>query len=70
MVSKRQREYLREIGYKVNREDDNGDGATKQDALPLTPPFLGVYAGNKGKIYGRCCKNNCIGDEDIFRTER
>lgn len=26
---KRQREYLREMGYKVNRDDDNGDGATK-----------------------------------------
>lgn len=39
--SKRQREYLREMGYKVNRDDDNnGDGATKQDALPLTPPFF------------------------------
>ena len=40
--SKRQREYLREMGYKVNRDDDNnGDGATKQDALPLTPPVFG-----------------------------
>ena len=41
VVSKRQREYLREMGYKVNRDDDNGDGATKQDALPLTPPVFG-----------------------------
>jgi hypothetical protein len=29
MVVSKGREYLREMGYKVNRDDDNGDGATK-----------------------------------------
>ena len=31
------------MGYKVNRDDDNGDGATKQDALPLTPPRFWAF---------------------------
>lgn len=43
MVSKRQREYLREMGYKVNRDDDNGEGATNTRDLTLNIPAFWAF---------------------------